>query len=93
MQVKNQATGEVEFMRHGPATDAVTAGTHEFVNVEDDGSDKAVNAAFEAIEALADEAKLDSMSKEELIAEAAARGVMVKPTDTKAEIIKAIESK
>ena len=35
MQVKNKETGEIEFMRHGPATDAVTAGTHEFVNVQE----------------------------------------------------------
>lgn len=93
MQVKNKATGETEYLRHGPATDAVTAGTHEFVNVEDDGSDKAVNAAFEAIEAFANGGKLDAMSKDELIAEASVRGVIVKPTDTKAEIIKAIEAK
>lgn len=37
MQVRNKKTGEIETLRHGPATDAVTAGTHEFVNMEDDG--------------------------------------------------------
>lgn len=30
MRLKNKATGEIEFLRHGPAVDAVTAGTHEF---------------------------------------------------------------
>jgi hypothetical protein len=34
MLVKNKKSGEVEAMRHGPATDAVTAGTHTFANVE-----------------------------------------------------------
>lgn len=37
MLVKNKKSGEVENMRHGPATDAVSAGTHEFVNLGDDG--------------------------------------------------------
>ncbi|CAD7036436.1 hypothetical protein RHAB21_02524 [Pseudorhizobium halotolerans] len=32
MHVRNKKTGEVEAMRHGPATQAVDAGTHEFVN-------------------------------------------------------------
>lgn len=43
MQVRNKETGEVETLRHGPATDAVTAGTHEFVNVavDDDGLNEA----------------------------------------------------
>lgn len=37
MLVKNKKSGETETMRHGPAMDAVEAGTHEFVNVEADG--------------------------------------------------------
>lgn len=43
MKVKNKKTGEIEFLRHGPATDAVTAGTHEFVSdeAEVDGQDDA----------------------------------------------------
>lgn len=40
MQVKNKSTGEIEFLRHGPATDAVTAGTHAFVNVDEDDKPK-----------------------------------------------------
>lgn len=36
---------------------------------------------------------LDKMSKDELLAEAERRGVEVKPSDTKAEIIKALEAK
>ncbi len=39
MQVRNKETGEVETLRHGPATDAVTAGTHEFVNIKQDDDD------------------------------------------------------
>lgn len=35
MQVKNLKTGEFENMRHGPATDAVTAGTHVFINLDE----------------------------------------------------------
>lgn len=35
MLVRNKETGEVETLRHGPATDAVTAGTHAFVNLDD----------------------------------------------------------
>ena len=34
---------------------------------------------------------LDKMTKDELLAEAERRGVEVKPSDTKAEIIKALE--
>lgn len=41
MQVRNKETGEIETMRHGPATDAVTAGTHVFVNVDEEGKPKA----------------------------------------------------
>ncbi|HEV7293093.1 MAG TPA: hypothetical protein VGN79_12310 [Devosia sp.] len=41
MLLKNKKSGEVETMRHGPATDAVGAGTHEFVNVDGDGKVKA----------------------------------------------------
>ncbi len=37
MLVKNLKTGNVETMRHGPATSAVEAGTHEFVNLDEDG--------------------------------------------------------
>lgn len=37
MLVKNKETGEIETLRHGPATDAVEAGTHEFVNLDEDG--------------------------------------------------------
>ncbi|WP_430254266.1 hypothetical protein [Neorhizobium sp. DAR64872/K0K18] len=40
MQVKNVKTGEVETLRHGPAVDAATAGTHEFVNVDEKGKPK-----------------------------------------------------
>lgn len=39
MKVRNIETGEVETLRHGPATEAVNAGTHEFVN--DDPADDA----------------------------------------------------
>jgi hypothetical protein len=38
-------------------------------------------------------ADLDAMTKDELLAEAKKRNVEVKATDTKAEIIKAIEAK
>jgi hypothetical protein len=37
MFVKNKKSGGIETMRHGPATDAVEAGTHEFVNLGEDG--------------------------------------------------------
>lgn len=37
MHVRNKKTGEVETMRHGPATQAVDAGTHEFVNLDEKG--------------------------------------------------------
>ena len=37
MHVRNKKTGEVEAMRHGPATQAVDAGTHEFVNLNEKG--------------------------------------------------------
>ena len=47
MLVKSKATGEVESMRHGPATDAVTAGTHSFVNVDEKGKPKAEKAKAE----------------------------------------------
>lgn len=40
MQVKNKLTGEIDFLRHGPATDAVTAGTHVFVNVDENDKPK-----------------------------------------------------
>lgn len=50
MQVKNRETGEIEFMRHGPATDAVTAGTHEFVNDDPEGEAGAPEAAAGASE-------------------------------------------
>ncbi|MBX5015947.1 hypothetical protein [Rhizobium lentis] len=40
MQVRNLETGEVESMRHGPATDAVNAGTHEFVSLDEKGEVK-----------------------------------------------------
>lgn len=37
MHVRNKKTGDVETMRHGPATQAVAAGTHEFVNLDENG--------------------------------------------------------
>jgi hypothetical protein len=37
MLVKNKKSGDIETLRHGPATDAVSAGTHEFVNVDEKG--------------------------------------------------------
>lgn len=37
MLVKNMKSGEIETMRHGPATAAVSAGTHQFVNLDDKG--------------------------------------------------------
>lgn len=40
MQVRNKKSGEIEALRHGPATDAVNAGTHEFVSVTDNGEPK-----------------------------------------------------
>lgn len=45
MQVRNKTTGEVETLRHGPATDAVTAGTHEFVNIDVDGDEPKTDKA------------------------------------------------
>ena len=41
MLVKNEKTGETEAMRYGPATAAVAAGTHSFVNVDEEGELKA----------------------------------------------------
>lgn len=40
MKVRNKETGEIEFLRHGPATDAVTAGTHAFVSDDEQGKEK-----------------------------------------------------
>lgn len=37
MLVKNKKSGDIETLRHGPATDAVAAGTHEFVNLDEKG--------------------------------------------------------
>jgi hypothetical protein len=84
MQVKNLATGETEGMRYGAAVEAVNAGTHEYVNEAGTPADGA--PADDAVD-------LNSMTKDQLLAEAAKRGVEVKPTDNKAEIIKAIEAK
>lgn len=41
MLVKNESTGKTEAMRHGPATAAVAAGTHSFVNLDEAGKVKA----------------------------------------------------
>ncbi|WP_158001956.1 hypothetical protein [Pseudorhizobium pelagicum] len=46
MHVRNKKTAEVETMRHGPATEAVTAGTHEFVNLNE--KDEPVEEAAKA---------------------------------------------
>ena len=40
MYVKNLKTGDIETLSHGPATDAVSAGTHEFVNLDEAGKEK-----------------------------------------------------
>lgn len=37
MHVRNKDTGEVETMRHGPASQAVDAGTHVFINLDEKG--------------------------------------------------------
>ncbi|MBU1313607.1 MAG: hypothetical protein KJ947_11585 [Alphaproteobacteria bacterium] len=37
MMLRNKTTGEIEHLRYGPATNAVSAGTHEFVNVDESG--------------------------------------------------------
>lgn len=37
MLVKNKKSGDIETLRHGPATDAVAAGTHEFANLDEKG--------------------------------------------------------
>jgi len=55
MQVRNKKSGEIETMRHGPATAAVEAGTHEFVNLDADGKPKADKA--KAAKAKADDKK------------------------------------
>jgi hypothetical protein len=44
MQVRNKKSGEIEAMRHGPATAAVNAGTHEFVSMGADGKPKTEKA-------------------------------------------------
>jgi len=86
MLVKNKKSGEVEAMRHGPAVDAVTAGTHEFVNLKEGTADGQQTGGEQAVD-------LDKMTKDELVAEAEKRGVEVKASDTKADIIKALEAK
>lgn len=43
MQVKNKK-GEIETMRYGPAMAAVEAGTHEIVNLDENGKPKAEKA-------------------------------------------------
>ncbi len=45
MQVRNKETGGIEHLRHGPATDAVSAGTHEFVNEDVSGDAEAEKSA------------------------------------------------
>ena len=37
MHVRNKKTGALETMRHGPATRAVQAGTHDFANLDEKG--------------------------------------------------------
>lgn len=83
MQLRNKSTGEIEAMRHGPAVAAVSAGTHEHVNLADgpDGEDDADAAA-----------DLDGMTKDELLAEAERRGVTVQSSDTKAKIVEVIRA-
>lgn len=88
MQVKNKQTGAVEFMRHGPATDAVTAGTHEFVNDEPGTVQQPASDA----DASTKDADLGAMTKDELLAEAAKRGIDIKAGATKAEIVDALSA-
>lgn len=92
MLVKNKQSGDIETMRYGAAADAVSAGTHEHVNVD---PGKPVDDPSAETQGSSDDgsADLSAMSKEELVAEAERRGVKVKAGDTKAEIIAAIEAK
>lgn len=83
MLVKNIETNVTESLRYGPAMDAVTAGTHTIVN----GHAVGASASSEA------KASLDALTKDELLAKAKERGVEVKASDTKADIIKALEAK
>ena len=83
MLVKNKK-GEVEAMRYDVAMAAVNAGTHEIVNVDPSNPD--VDVAGE------ESPDLDAMTKEELLAEAQSRGVDVKASDTKAEILAALKA-
>lgn len=55
MLVKNKKSGDIETMRHGPATDAVAAGTHEFVNLDEKG--EVVEEKGEVVEEKAKPAK------------------------------------
>lgn len=85
MLVKNKASGEVETLRYSAAMDAVDAGTHEIVTEGTAGSAADADPVSGR--------DLDKMSKDELLAEAARRGVEVKVSESKADIIKAIEAK
>jgi hypothetical protein len=78
MQVRNNETGKIETMRFGPAQDAVSAGTHTIVNVDESGKPKRVLT-------------LGEMSKDQLLATATKRGVEVSPSATKAEILAALQ--
>lgn len=83
MLVKNKASGAVETLRYGAAMEAVAAGTHEIVTEDTVVLTADTDAGRD----------LDKMTKDELLAEAERRGVEVKASDTKAEIVKALEAK
>jgi len=87
MQVKDKKSGDVETLRYSAAIDAVTAGTHEFVNTAD--TDNPSEASSET--APGGEVS-EKMTKEELLAIAAERGVEIDPAKTKAEIVAAINA-
>ncbi|MDX6806319.1 hypothetical protein [Terrihabitans rhizophilus] len=86
MQVKNLATGEIDALRYGAAADAVNAGTHEYISENGKPAAGAAPVAGKPVD-------LNSMTKDDLLAEAQRRGVEVKAGDTKVEIIKALEAK
>ncbi len=89
MQVRNKETGEIETLRHGPATDAVTAGTHDFVNLDGGGDPKIVPEKKADHEG---NPSLDAMTKDQLVALAKERNVTVASDATKADILAALKA-
>lgn len=91
MQVRNISTGAIETLRHGPAVAAVSAGTHEHVNLDPATVVEDPKVSSEA-PSKHPEGDIDRMSKDELVTLAGVRGIDVKAGDTKADILAALKA-